>query len=170
MKTYTIKELEFIYTNAKQPKNAIYSNNVIFKMLKNAPKNLIIESEPTRGSNVPNRGSVVEQLVQAIILGNSAPTQKAQAGESDLDTTILSNDILNRYDLPRTRNLEIKFATSFSKGSPKHNRATYVLLINQAGAYLVPSVCLDRDNSGHIKPTSAKYGQHLKVLSQALGF
>lgn len=170
---FTSADLDFIYRTAKQPKNAIYSNNVIFKMLKKTPKNAIIECEPTRGLGVPNRGAVVEILTKTIIFNHDNKQLnglKSQAGESDLNTTLLSEKTRAFFNLPKSKNIEIKFATSFSKGSPKQNNAPYTLLINQDGAYLVPSIDLDRDTTGHIKPTSAKYGIRLNNLCNALGF
>lgn len=168
--TYSKKDLLMIIecNNQIQPK-AKYSNKLLLNMLNNIPDRGEVSIESTRSNNgMINRGSLCEMLVKMYILGKTSMT-KSDCGEVDLDTSALDEKRLKMFNLPRSKNIEIKFSTSFAYASPKSNKAHYTIVCNDTGAYLVESGKLAKNKSNHIVAKQPN-GVLLKNLSMVLGY
>ena len=107
-------------------------------------------------------------LVKMYFLGKTSMT-KSDCGEVDLDTSTLDEKRLKMFNLPRSKNIEIKFSTSFAYASPKSNKAHYTIVCNDTGAYLVESGKLAKNKSNHIVAKQPN-GVLLKNLSMVLGY
>lgn len=168
--TYTKKDLLTIIesNNIIQPK-AKYSNKLLINMLANIPDKGEVSIESTRSNNgMINRGSLCEMLVKMYVLGKTKML-KSECNEADLDTSALDEKRLKMFNLPRSKNIEIKFSTSFAYASPKSNKAHYTIVCNDTGAYLVESGKLAKNKSNHIIAKQPN-GVLLKNLSMVLGY
>ena len=165
MKQFTKNEIIALLkeNNAKQPK-AKYSNNILLKMLGATDNNFVATLEPTRNGFAFNRGSLCECLVNYAITGK---TTKAQAHESDLDTT----KVVDTYGLPKSSNIEIKYSTSFSPATKKTSKAHYTIIVCEKGAYLIDSKNIIPTSAGKININNQvdKYLTKLTRLNQRLG-
>lgn len=165
MKQFTKKELvELLKQNNTQQPKAKYSNNILLKMLGATDNDFVATLEPTRKGFAFNRGSLCECLVNYAITGK---TTKAQAHESDLDTS----KVADTYGLPKSSNIEIKYSTSFSPATKKTSKAHYTIIVAESGAYLIESKNLVATESGkiNINNQKQKYLQPLTRLNQRLG-
>ena len=165
MKQFTKKELvELLKQNNNTQPKAKYSNNILLKMLGATDNNFVATLEPTRNGFAFNRGSLCECLVNYAITGK---TTKAQAHESDLDTTKVSDT----YGLPKSSNIEIKYSTSFSPATKKTSKAHYTIIVCESGAYLIDSKNIIPTSAGKININNqvAKHLTKLTRLNQRLG-
>ena len=152
----------------EQPK-AKYSNQVILQMLEKLPDDFECFAEITRGKTLMvNRGALVECIIRAVITQCYQQT-KSKALEVDLDTTKLDKTLLNKYCLPVSKNIEIKFTSSFAFASPKSNKARQTIVVTPNDIKIVDSVFLNKNASGHIK-TQQPYGVLMTNLMSALGY
>lgn len=169
MKNFTKKELIALLkeNNDKQPK-AKYSNNILLSMLEKTDSNFIATLEPTRNGFAFNRGSLCECLVKYAI---TKDTTKSQAFESDLNTTKVSDKVLEYFNLPKSSNIEIKYSTSFAPATKKTSKARMTIIVSQLGIHLIESKNLIATDSGKINISNQRPKDliELKNLERALG-
>lgn len=133
----TTMQLLLTLNNEQQPK-AKYSNNVILQMLECMPSTLDIEVEPTRSGFAFNRGSLVECLIRAVIT-NDYIQCRANARESDLNSMDFTSEQLALINGIKSKNIEIKFSTSFAPATKKSNKARYTIIACEHGVYMIES-------------------------------
>ena len=171
MQTFTKKVLInlLLINNTTQPK-AKYSNNVLLAMLENTANDFVAELEPTRNGFAFNRGSLAECLIKSKIL-NQATCLKSQCLQADLDTSKLDTKTLEKYNLPKSTSIEIKYSTSFAPATHKTSKSRYTLIACESGIYLINSVDLIPTKSGkiNINNQKAKCLKRLNTLSKELG-
>lgn len=150
MKKFSKNELviELLNNNKTQPK-AKYSNNILLKMLDKVGDDFVATLEPTKNGFAFNRGSLCECLIKYAVQGTS---EKAQAYESDLDTSKVDNT----YGLPKSSNIEVKYSTSFAPATRKTSKARYTLIVSQLGIHLIESKNLIATDSGKINISNQK--------------
>lgn len=153
--------------NNAQPK-AKYSNNILLAMLDKMPSDFVATLEPTREGFAINRGSLAECLVKYAITGEC---EKSQASIADLDTSKTSQAVLDKYGLPRSTNIEIKYSTSFAPATHKTSKARYTIIVSQLGIHLIESRNLVSTSAGKININNqrAKDLVELKALESRLG-
>lgn len=170
MKTFTKKELVayLIENNKTQPK-AKYSNNILLNMLSKTDSNFIATLEPTKNGFAFNRGSLCECLVKYAI---TKETSKAQATESDLNTSKVDSKVLEYFNLPKSNNIEIKYSTTFAPATKKTSKAKQTIIVSQLGIHLIDSDKLIATDSGKINITNQRVKDltELKNLERVLGF
>lgn len=157
--------------NVVQPK-AKYSNNIVIAMALQLEESDYIIVESSNGSNVMfNRGTAGEIVAKILIhrdLGLEIFHTKSPQKVADLDTTKNPNQA-KKLGLPRSKNIEIKVASSFAKGSTLSNNARYVLVLNQVGPWLVDRKNVATSKSGHVLPNQPD-GVYLEELAKLLGY
>lgn len=162
MNIYTKQEVVDLLkqNNIDQPK-AKYSNNVILQMLHAIDENAVFSVEPTRGQFALNRGTIVEEIVKAVLGVAGGKTQK---GKADID---LSGVDKAKFEIPtRARKLEVKFATTFAPATASQPSTKYVILITADGAFLIEA----ENHEGRYTNTSCWDGEKMEALSEMLGF
>jgi len=169
MNTYDKQQLInlLLLNNKLQPK-AKYSNNILLAMLNKVSDNFNATLEPTRNGFAINRGSLAEVLVKYIVLGE---TTKSQANQADLDTSKLSQKALSFFNLPKSKDIEIKYSTSFSPATHKTSKAKYTIIVSDKGAHLIESKNLISTSAGKININNQKVKDltYLQNLSMSLG-
>lgn len=172
--TLSKKELKdmLLNNNIAQPK-AKYSNNVLLNMLDSVKSDFTIKVEKTKSLNMVNRGSVAEILFKLLLNQalntNVVKSDKSQAYSSDLDTSNINTQLLEKFGLPKSKNIEIKFSTSFATASPKNNNARYIIVISESGLSLVSSKNVMFDSKNHVARYQP-YGETLRVLEKTMGW
>lgn len=169
MKTFTKNELivELTKNNTTQPK-AKYSNNILLAMLSKVDNDFVATLEPTKNGFAFNRGSLCECLVKYAI---TKDTTKAQANESDLDTTKVDSKVLEYFNLPKSSNIEIKYSTSFAPATRKTSKAHQTIIVSQLGVHLIESKNLIATDSGKINISNQRMKDLTKLtnLERVLG-
>ena len=161
MNTYTINQVRdlLVKNNQEQPK-AKYSNNIILTMLNQLSDNTTFEIEPTRGGFELNRGTLVEEIVKAVL---GAAVNKSYSGKADVE---LKNVEKAKFEIPtQAKKIEIKFATTFAPASATQPKTKYVILVVKEGAYLIET----KDHKGRYTNNSFLDGERLETLSEMLG-
>lgn len=169
MKKLTM-ELLLTLNNEQQPK-AKYSNNVILKMLEKMPSTLDIDVEPTRKGFAFNRGSLVECLVRAVITNDFTQT-RANARESDLNSMDFTTQQLELINGVKSKNIEIKFSTSFAPATKKSNKARYVIIVCESGVYMIESKNIIWTKAGKLNANNQRHKDMVRLdkLMDLLGY
>lgn len=171
IKSYSKSEMVTLLkeNNQTQPK-AKYSNNVLLSMLEKMPNDFNAVIEDTRNGFSLNRGSVCESIVKAFITETTS-VKKSTCFESDLDTSKVKASRLDKYGLPKSTNIEIKFSTSFAPATAKTSKARTCLLVGESGIYLINAKDLIATAKGKININNqrANVCKRLNELSKALG-
>ena len=169
MKQFSKNELVELLkqNNTTQPK-AKYSNNILLSMLEKVDSNFIATLEPTRNGFAFNRGSLCECLIKYVI---TKETSKAQASESDLNTSKVNAETLEKYELPKSTNIEVKYSTSFAPATHKTSKARYTIIVSNLGIHLIESKNLIETSSGKININNQRIKdlKELKNLEKRLG-
>lgn len=163
MKTYSKQVLIdlLLINNTTQPK-AKYSNNILLTMLSKVDNDFEATLEPTREGFAFNRGSLCECLIKYVINGK---TTKAQATQSDLNTSKVDNKVLEYFNLPKSSNIEIKYSTSFSPATHKTSKARYTIIVSQNGIDLIESKNLIETSAGKININNQRQKDLTKLVN-----
>ena len=151
------------WNNEVQPK-AHTSNNILLAILDNCNENLTIRCELTRSkSGVPNRGSAFECLTKSFFTKETYIV-KSEFGVADLITRNMQYYQAQKLDsMPRSINVEIKYANGFANASPLKTNARYVLLGTPYGLYLFNTPDIIFEDHGHIKATAQNYDLAIRM-------
>jgi len=161
MNTYTLGQVRNLLrkNNKEQPK-AKYSNNIILTMLDHIDESTTFEVEPTKGGFELNRGTIVEEIVKAVL---GTAVNKSYSGKADIE---LKNVEKEKFEIPsKAKKIEIKFATTFAPASATQPKTKYVILIAKEGAYLIET----SNHQGRFTNKSIEDGERLETLSEMLG-
>jgi len=162
MNKYSVDQVrELLQENNKTQPKAKYSNNIILNMLNCVAPSTIFEVEPTRNGFALNRGTLVEEIVKAVL---GAYVNKSYSGKADINLKGIDN---NEFGIPsKAKKIEVKFATTFAPASEAQPSTKYVILIAKEGAYLIET----KNNKGRFTNKSIENGERLEELSEKLGF
>lgn len=162
MEKYSVNQVRelLVANNQNQPK-AKYSNNVILSMLDKVNASTIFEVEPTKKGFKLNRGTLVEEIVKAVL---GVAVNKSYSNKADID---LKGVDKNEFGIPTSaKKVEIKFATTFAPASASNPKTKYVILITNEGAFLMDA----SKHEGRYTNYSAYDGERMEKLSAKLGF
>lgn len=155
--------------NTKQPK-ARYSNNVIIQMLENLSNDFVADIEPSRNGFI-NRGSLVECIIKAVVYGVNE-TSKSNCKSADLDTTKLNAQQLALVNNVVSKNIEIKFSTSFAPATHKTSKARKTIIVSETMIIMLDSKNLIPTKAGKININNQRASQceTLENLMDLLGY
>lgn len=168
---YTRNQLIALFkeNNLAQPK-AKYSNNVIIQMLERLPQEFSADVEPTRNGFI-NRGSLVECIIKAVVYGINE-TSKSNCRVSDLDTTNLNAQQLALVNGVHSKNIEIKFSTSFAPATHKTSKARKTIIVSETMIVMLDSKNIIPTKAGKININNqiASQCETLNNLMDLLGY
>lgn len=160
----------FVNNNETQPK-AKTSNNIIIRLLDNCTNEFTLTCELTRGGCVPNRGSVIECILNHLIT-HKANVVKANFEESDLTTKKLARKYLKMLELAQSKNIEIKFATGYAYATQVTSNARFIILVTPYGIWLMKPKNIVYTKNMKIKASEQNYelATRLVELEQYIGY
>lgn len=160
----------FVDNNETQPK-AKTSNNIIIRLLDNCTCDFTLTCELARGGCVPNRGSVIECILNHLIT-HKANVVKANFNESDLETKRLARKYLKMLELAQSKNIEIKFATGYAYATKITSGARYIILVTPYGIWLIKPKNIVYDKNDKIRASEQNYelATRLVELEEYIGY
>ena len=163
--------IDIFEQNSIMQEKAKTSNDIILRILYNCDKDFKIACELTRSGKVPNRGSVIECIINHAITNNPYII-KSNFGECDLNTRKQGYKKMKNLELGQRITTEIKFATGFADATRITSNPSQVILVTPNGIWKFDPQDIIYNNHNRINAKQQNYtlATRMWALEQYIGY